>query len=66
LNVYVAEPNEILRTEKVKVTSDQEAEAKRKENAQKTLDGKPAPVRVYVTCQVFDFDPASVPAHLRK
>lgn len=66
VNIFVAEPNEIQRTEKKNVTSDLELQAKIKEAEQKTADGKPAPVRVYVTCQVFDFDPASVPTFLKK
>lgn len=65
LNVFVANPNPTEKRE-TKVLQEGENEADFVKKLEEQSEKTPPPlVHVYVTCQVFDLDPAAVPAFLR-
>ncbi len=65
LYIFVPEPNPPEKRETRVVSEKQSAEDMQREAAEKTAACPPPLVHVYVTCQVFDLDPAAVPAFLR-
>ena len=65
LSVFVHTPNKIEVNEKVKLKANETKETYEKKGQDETNACPPPQVHVYVTCQVFDFDPASVPAFLK-
>jgi hypothetical protein len=66
LNVFVPEPNPAEVKETVTVKEGEDVEAIRTRFRKRTEDCPPPFVHVYVTCQVFDLDPAAVPSFLGK
>ena len=64
LSVFVHDPNPREKVETVRPPPGDDTDWVKK-GQQMTADGTPGQVHVYVTCQVFDFDPAAVPAFLK-
>ncbi|MBI4563668.1 MAG: hypothetical protein HY716_03115 [Planctomycetes bacterium] len=68
LNVFVPRQNEPEKTQPFEYTDDtrREKELELKAFEEQTKNSKPAPVRVYMTCQVFDFEPENLPSFFHK
>jgi hypothetical protein len=65
LCVFVPKPNPAEVRETFTVRPGEEAEVLKKVK-EAEANYPPAPVHVYVTCQVFDFDPAGIPSFVTK
>jgi hypothetical protein len=65
MNVFVAEPNPAEKKEIYVLKSGETEDEVKARFAKVSQEGKPPQVHVYVTCQVYDLEPASVPAFLK-
>ena len=65
VNVFVANPNAAEKKEFVQVEPGENTDAIKAEFRKKTEECPPPQVHVYVTCQVYDIDPAAVPGFLK-